>query len=256
MTDFTIRLADIPIRVSAIYGSTKDFCGDYLTDGTPQITLRIQPEDIDRARKDSRNSDLLEGREPGIYSDSFLETVALHRKAADALFAHNVLLFHGSVVAVDGRCYMFTAKSGTGKTTHAGLWLKNIPGSHIVNGDKPLLLFRDDGVYACGSPWRGKEGWGTNEIIPLAAVCVLERAEDNHIEEISFGEALQSLVNQSHRPPRNSDIGGYIRLIQRLSGVGLYRLGCNMEDEAALVSYRVMASHSAVGQRIMGPDQT
>ena len=33
-------------------------------------------------------------------------------------------------------------KGGVGKTTHTKLWLDNIPGSFVVNGDKPLIRAR------------------------------------------------------------------------------------------------------------------
>ena len=101
---------------------------------------------------------------------------------AARLIDFDVLLFHGSVVAVDGQAFLFTAKSGTGKTTHTRLWLKQIPGCHVLNGDKPLLLFRNDGIYACGTPWQGKENYGTNEILPLKSICLFNRDIKNHKE--------------------------------------------------------------------------
>ena len=241
MTDFTIRLARLPIRVRSIFESTKEFCRDYLTDESAEIELVITPDEIDKARQIAREDDIYEGRVPLNYRDSYIETIALLRMSAETLIPHGVLLFHGSVVAVDGKAYLFTAKSGTGKTTHSRLWLKNIPGAHILNGDKPFMLFNDDGIFVCGSPWMGKEHYGRNEILPLAGIAILERDTFNHIESITYKEALPVLTFQSHKPPQDDRMVEYIKLIGRLSSVPLYRLGCNMEDEAALVSYRGMA---------------
>ena len=240
MTDFTVKIAEIPFGISAFFESTREFCRDYLTDEIPEIDITITPENIELARKLSCDNDIREEREPYFYSDSYLETVALHRRISDELLFHNVLLFHGSAVAVDGRCYMFTAESGTGKTTHSMLWLKNIPGSYILNGDKPLLLFKDLEVLVCGSPWCGKENFGRNEILPLAGICILDRDKTNHIEDISFHEALPDLIKRSHRPRRNSDFVRYLRQIDKLKSVGLYRLGCNIDDDAAFVAYQRM----------------
>lgn len=63
---------------------------------------------------------------------------------------------HGTVVDHNGQAYMFTAPSGTGKTTHAKLWLDNLPDAFIVNGDKPFIIAGDEQPKACGTPWAGK----------------------------------------------------------------------------------------------------
>ena len=242
MTEFNIKLAGFPIRVHAIHESTKNFCHDYLTDEPSETVLTITQEEIDRTRRESVAGDIFEGREPVSHRDRYLETLTLLRMAADALLDHGVLLFHGSVTAVDGKAYLFTAKSGTGKTTHSGLWLKNIPGAYILNGDKPFLLFKDDGIFACGNPWQGKENYGRNEILPLAAICILERDETNHIEPVTFKEAFEVLAFQSHKPPQDGRMVSYINLLGRICSLPLYRLGCNMDDEAAFVSYRGMVT--------------
>ena len=240
MTEFNIKLSGFPIKVNSIYESTRNFCRDYLTDEPAEIELTLTQEEIEQTRQASYATDIYEGREPVNYSSPYLETLSLLRMAANELLNHGVLLFHGSAVAVDGRVYLFTAKSGTGKTTHSRLWLKNIPGAHILNGDKPFLLFRDEGIFVCGNPWQGKEDYGKNEILPLASLCILERDETNHILPITYKEAFDVLIFQSHKPPQDSRMLSYLKLLGRLSSVPLYRLFCNMEDEAALISYNGM----------------
>ena len=147
---------------------------------------------------------------------------------------------HGSVVAVDNEAYMFTALSGTGKSTHTNLWLKNIPGSFIVNGDKPLLQVSDR-TYICGTPWAGKERLQTNTTVPLKAIVLLERGEKNEITEVSFQEALPILLTQTHRNADREHMFKTLGLLQKTAEtVRFYRLKCNMEDEAALVAYHCM----------------
>ena len=36
---------------------------------------------------------------------------------------------------------LFQGKSGTGKSTHSGLWLKHIPGCELLNDDNPIVHF-------------------------------------------------------------------------------------------------------------------
>ena len=52
-------------------------------------------------------------------------------------------LIHASLVRNEGRGYAFTAKSGTGKSTHSGLWLRHIPGTQLVNDDNQSLERKD-----------------------------------------------------------------------------------------------------------------
>ena len=238
MIEFNIKLAEIPLRVCAFYEGTREFCREYLTSEPAGTELRMTRAEIEQTRRDSRACDIREGRSPVEHTDEYLETVALLRLAAAALLPKGVLLFHGVAVALNGRAYLFTAKSGTGKTTHARLWLKTISGAYILNGDKPLLRFGDNEVCVCGTPWQGKEDYGRNETLPLAGICLLERAARNRIEPIPYKTAFEALAFQSHRPAQNSDMVAYLKLLGRLAAVPIYRLGCNMEDEAAQMACR------------------
>ncbi len=235
MTEFTFAVAGYVIGVEAMYQSTKEYCRKFLTEDMPQITLKITSEDL--AFERSKASDLSVG-------DAYLETVALQRKLTNWLLGHNTLLFHGSVVAVDGEAYLFAAKSGTGKSTHTRLWRQLLGDkATMVNDDKPFLYCGGDGVLACGSPWNGKHRLGENVSLPLKAICVLERGEENTIQRISAGEALPMLLQQSNHPGVRNQMDNYLRLIDVLTQkVAFYRLRCNMDMEAARLSYEVMAA--------------
>ena len=111
----------------------------------------------------------------------------------------------------------------------------------MLNGDKPLLRVETDRVLACGTPWRGKEQLGRNEMLPLEAICFLERDEVNHIEAVSLHDALPSLIAQTNRPTEPQAVMHTLELIGRVGGMArLYRLGCNMEPEAAHISYHAL----------------
>lgn len=75
---------------------------------------------------------------------------------AFAAMNRQTLLFHASVIAREGKAYLFLAKSGTGKSTHSTLWLKHVPGCQLVNDDNPVVGVRDGKVIVYGSPWSGK----------------------------------------------------------------------------------------------------
>ena len=239
---FRIALAGQVIGVSALYEQTRTFCKNYLTDAPASFEVAVTPADIAYERQRSARADELEGAAVREHADPYLETLAVYRKLAQLLVQDDILLMHGAVVAVDGQAYLFTAKSGTGKTTHTRLWMRQFGDRAVmVNGDKPLLHITSEGVTVYGTPWDGKEHLSTNTSCPLKAVCILTRSETNHIERISKKEALPMLCQQSYRPCSPIGAQKMLALVDRLgSSVPLYRLGCNMEPEAAQVAYHGM----------------
>lgn len=243
MTAFRMKLAGFPFEVHCLFENTKVFCFDYLTDEEPEFQIELTQIDIDNEREISRQQDLRDGKPVQNYSDAYLETIALYRKLAKPMLDRDCIIFHGSAVAVDESCYLFTAKSGTGKTTHTNLWLKNIKKSFILNGDKPLIKIGKSSIMICGSPWRGKENYGCNCSVPLKAISILQRAKDNHIEPIQPTDAFQVLYQQTHHMDDVQDMAKTLHLLDILiCNTKLYRLGCNMEDDAALLSYQTMRS--------------
>lgn len=241
-TDFTLRLAACNVAVHALFPFVKELCCDYLTDDPGDFSVEISPKDIDFERKKSAREDELEGIPIRHFSDEYLETLAVYRKIAEKMIDYDTLLFHGSVIAVDGVGYLFTAKSGTGKSTHTRLW-RELFGRRavMVNDDKPLLKVTDSGVWAYGTPWDGKHRLSSNISVPLKAICILERSETNYIESISKRDAIIMLMQQSYRPDDPVQMAKMMALVDKLgSGVMLYKLGCNMEPEAALVAYNGM----------------
>lgn len=245
MTEFTIQAAGRVAAVRALYPSTRDYCRDYLTDAAPDFSIEVTAADITFEREKSEQEDRLEGIPVRRFTDAYLETVAVQRKITECLFAHDTLLFHGSVVAVDGEGYLFTAKSGTGKSTHTRLW-REVFGDRavMVNDDKPFLRMTEGAVMVYGSPWNGKHGLGCNLSVPLKAVCILERGEENRIEKISAKQALPMLIQQSNRPMDRTWMLKYLELLDKLScGTAFYSLACNMDPQAALVSYQAMSGN-------------
>lgn len=243
MTNFTIEIAGRIAAVSAQFPSTETYCQDYLCPGQPDFSVTVTPADIAFEREKSAAEDRLEGKIIREFSDAYLETVAVQRKLAEKLFDYDTLLFHGSVVAMDGQAYLFTAKSGTGKSTHTRLW-RELLGDRVVmvNDDKPFLRFSGAEILACGSPWNGKHGLGNNICVPLKAVCILERGAENRIHKITPREALTMLLQQSNRPMDRKLLPKYLELIDRLAGgVEFFRLACNMDPRAAQISYNALS---------------
>lgn len=239
MTEFTIEIAGVKVHIQSLHEDTKAYCVDYLSNGPADISISISQADIDMERQYDEKERGVEGKPSVRFSDAYMETLAVYRKIANQLVSHDVLLFHGSVVAMDGVAYLFTAKSGTGKSTHTRLWRQEFGDKVImVNDDKPLLRISSDGILVCGTPWDGKHRLNTNCMVPLKAICVLERGADNQICSITPKEVLPVLMQQSHRP---ADLGKYMELLDLMTDkVAFYRMQCNMDPQAAHVAYETM----------------
>lgn len=236
-----IRVAGLTIGIETLYESLTPCFEEYRTEDEPDFTVVTTEEDIEAERKKSIAECEYEGLIYPDYSPAELENTAVYRKIAMRLPEYDALVFHGSAVAVGGSAVLFTAKSGTGKTTHTNLWLKNIDGSYVVNGDKPILRIMDGEVFVCGTPWMGKEGLGCPENVRLKALCFLKRGKENHIEKTSFSEVMPSLIGQAYRPPNGALLVRTLKLLEKIGQtIPLYGLFCNMEDEAALTAYRGM----------------
>ena len=237
MTDFTLSLAGVPIRVEALLESTASYCQDYFTSEAPALHVVVTQADIEYERVKALQADASR-RSCSVVQ---LERFALYRKISAALLERDILLMHGAVLALGGRAYLFTAPSGTGKTTHCRLWLSQFSQAHVLNGDKPLLRVEKDRVLACGTPWQGKERIGRNEILPLSAICLLARDSVNHVEAVSLHDALPTLIAQTNRPADPQALMHTLELLGRIGGMTrLYRLGCNMEPEAAQISFHAL----------------
>ncbi|MGN0600689.1 MAG: hypothetical protein ACI4JK_12455 [Oscillospiraceae bacterium] len=155
---------------------------------------------------------------------------------------YDTILFHGSAVSVDGVGYLFTAKSGTGKSTHTRLWREMLGDRAVmINDDKPLIRVSESGIIVYGTPWDGKHRLSTNIGVPLKALCILERAEDNRIVPITKKDAYNMLMQQVYKPTEPQKLIKTMQLIDRLAAnVKLYRLGCNMSPQAAQAAYTAM----------------
>ena len=248
-----IKLADIRIAVNNLYPYIEKYCEGYICHDrrSADFTVDVSEADIARERTLSERSRTAERRaaasdcanaancaEPAP-SDGYLETLAVYRAIAERLPDYDTVLFHGSVIAVDCEGYIFTAKSGTGKSTHTRLWREYFGDRAVmINDDKPLLRIEDGRVIAYGTPWNGKHRLGTDTSVPLRGLCVLGRAERNSIFPAARRDVYPLLLQQTYRPHSPAALARTLSLVDRMTdSVPLWSLCCNMEPQAAITAY-------------------
>lgn len=156
------------------------------------------------------------------------------------LLKYNGLMLHSSGVVVDGYAYLFSADSGTGKSTHTGMWIKHFgERAYIINDDKPALRKVDGEWFVYGTPWSGKTDLNKNAKVKLGGIVFIERSKDNWIKEITPAEALPLFFAQTTRKiykEENMDVMLGV-LSQALTENPIYKMGCNISDEAVVTAY-------------------
>ena len=194
--ELTVVLAGIPVRLSLRSPAYAACFQPFRTEADPVAAVRV-PED---ALKEAAPH-----YEAGTTPEQ-VEYLELGPRVCDALLPYGRILFHGAAIVWRGRAWIFTANSGTGKTTQYMLW-KLCFGSEIkiLNGDKPLLEFRKDGILVHPSPWRGKEGLGSLDTAPLGGIILLEQNEENRMRRLLPAEAAGPLLTQLLFTRKNAD---------------------------------------------------
>ncbi len=242
MYNVIVSLADVNIAVNCLFSETVNFLKDYTVDAEPDFSVSVSEEDIEYEREKSASEDRFEGKAVRSFSDKYLETLSVYRKISELMPAYGVFLFHGSVISVDNEAYLFTAKSGTGKSTHTRLWREHFGDrAFMVNDDKPLIKVTDDGAFVYGTPWNGKHRLSKNVCVRLKALAVLHRGTENTIEQTSAVKVKPMLIQQAYRSKNPAVLIRILSLLDEFSKkIELYDLYCNMEPEACEVAYKGM----------------
>ena len=242
MPEFNIRIAGHTGRITALFESTPLYFKAYLTEDAPEFFVSVNRENLAFEQRDLLEEALREGFRPRTFTDPFLERAAIGRQFAEFLLDHGTLWLHGSALALDGCGYLFTARSGTGKSTHTRLWRERFGDrAVIVNDDKPFVTLTGSGALLHGSPWSGKHGLDTNITVPLRGICLLERGQDNRIEPAEPETVLPLLCKQAYEPLTEEKAAVSHGLLQTLAQrVPLWRMACNKDPEAAETACRGM----------------
>lgn len=227
-------IAGLRVEMSPAYPTLQRQAAAYLSpDQTAGADMTVAVSDAFLAQKQAENPHLtLDDCEYIWFGSQF------YRK----LLSFDGFMLHASAVMLDGRAYLFSAPSGTGKSTHTQLWLRHFgERAAILNDDKPALRRIGGTFFACGTPFSGKVDLSRPCIVPLGGVCLLHRAEQNTVRRLGTAQALPKIFNQTIRP---QDGGAMDRLLSLLDGffrsVAVFEMGCNISTEAVQTAYGAM----------------
>ena len=166
------------------------------------------------------------------------------------------LVLHSSAVVYENRAYLFSADSGTGKSTHTRLWLKRFgeDRAFILNDDAPALRKIDGAWFAYGTPWSGTSSLNVNVRVPLQGIGFIERSQTNWTKQISPDEAMKLFMRQTTSPLQKKTLVKTLdRIVALLEEIPVFLVGCTMDPDAARVSYEAMRdarSYKALGGKL------
>lgn len=230
---FHLQLAGYSFSVDNHFDYLEKLCRDYRTD-QPGELISIEEADLayERGNEDR-------------WAEAYLESLAAYRKICERLVFRDILLFHCSALKFGEEGYLFTAPSGTGKSTHTRLW-REFFGSDVrmINDDKPLLHVSTDKITVYGTPFAGKEGLQENISAPVKGIVILHQSGENSIRRLSSQEAYPLLLNQTYRPRQPEGLLKTLELVQRLADLPVYSLGCTISTEAV-----ELACHALTGKK-------
>ncbi len=171
------------------------------------------------------------------YKASFLEQdnyVIFNAMAIEkVLLRYQALILHSSYILKDDWAILFTAPSGTGKSTQAALW-EEYKGAVIVNGDRTILREKDGKFYASGMPVCGSSDICLNVDAPIRAIVYLSQAASDWVEELDYKEKTKNLISEITIPFYDKErMVQTLDLIERFSlELPMYHLFCTKEKSA------------------------
>lgn len=200
---------------------------------TPDIEIAIHRDSIDAYIELGKDSEIMKGwplevkREEVEY---MLAGAVFYRE----LLKYDGMLIHASAVVVDNRAYLFSGKSGVGKSTHTNLWLQHFGDkAYILNDDKPAVRILDGVLYAYGTPWSGKTNINVNRKVPVAGIIFLGQAEENRIYRMDAKAAFTALFEQTERKLPGTYMMHLLNIAEKvIDQMPIWHLDCTISEDA------------------------
>jgi len=235
---FFIKIADLTVKISSKYSLTYELCRDFLVDSVEN------PDIVSFATDKEIQTELENCEEPT--TPEYSEFACIYRVIAEKLPDFNCFVFHGAAISYENNGYIFTAQSGTGKSTHIKLWRQYLgKAADIINGDKPIIKITNDGILICSTPWAGKENWKKNRIFKLNGIVFLERSKVCFAEKLAPKDSLSKIMNQVYLPKNSTGLVKTIENIDKLlSQVPLLRFGCDISENAVKTAFEALTNQN------------
>ena len=222
------EIAGLKVEMKPKFGRLIRQSEAYQSSGKPVMTVTPDVNDEAYTALDKR-------------TDEEREYICLSAAFCRDIIRYGRFFLHASAVVYNGEAYLFSAPSGMGKSTHTAMWLKQFPGSYILNDDKPVIYPEKDHITVWGTPFSGKTDLQVNQGVPLKAICFLKQGDENSISRISEDRAIALTLNNTYRPKSGEDMNYLLDMVEQVvARINIFEMSCTGETEAAEMSYRAM----------------
>ena len=229
------RIADLSIGIENKSDFTTEYLKEYLTDESEcDFVVTVTKEMIEYEKK------IVIEEVP----EHFYEITAILRKICKIILEkYNGFFLHCSCFEYEGNAYVFTARSGTGKSTHTRLW-RELFGDKItmINDDKPIVRMIDDVFYIYGTPWNGKHSISNNIKAPIKAIFYINRAKENRVIPCDSISSISKLLSQTVLPDNKNIMNNLLDMLDKLiNKIPVYDLYCDISEEAVQTAYNAIS---------------
>lgn len=232
----SIKLKDLTEDTKSKSKKNSSLINRYWHDGTLVTEFRSdnKPTNIYAITKISANSDVNIELDP-VYSDKLATSQFLFKLLCleNLTILTNQIYLHSSLIRWNNNGILFTAPSGTGKSTQASLWSEN-ENAELINGDRSCIYKDRDRYYASGSPYAGTSGIYINESVPIKAIVHIYQSDNNNIIKLTKNEALRKLLPEANIIRNNAFLmGKALEILEDLINyVPVYSMGCTPDSRA------------------------
>lgn len=225
------KICDLVVKMEPLHEPLKTQLKPYLTD-EEEIDFEI-PDISDRVEK--------------LYNERGYETIGLAEYMLygayfyTRLIVYDGVMLHSSAVVYEDKAYLFSAPSGTGKSTHTGLWLEVFEDAFILNDDKPAIRFIDGKLYAYGTPFSGKTDLNVPTRKPIQAICFIEQDKTNWIKKATIKESINNLYRETVRTTHEKLLEDSFKILDKIvNEIPIYKMGLTISKEAVKLAYNTM----------------
>lgn len=220
------KIAELNIGVENHSDFTKEYMKDYLCDASkPDFVVTVT----------KAMTDYEKGISTEVVPEQYYELTAILRSICHTIVEkYNGFFLHCSCLEYNGEAVVFTAKSGTGKSTHARLWREYLGDKvTMINDDKPIVRFIDDKFYIYGTPWNGKHSLSNNIKAPIKAIYYLHQAKENKVCRCDSISAISKLISQTVLPNSKESMNSLLSMLEALlNETVMFDLYCDISENA------------------------
>lgn len=229
------NIADLIVEYDSKYNILKERSNKYLIkENNKRIDFKIDVNEREIEKLEDSNQEI---------TSELAEYILTGIRFYKNLLEYKGCLLHSSAVVIDNESYLFSATSGTGKSTHTKLWMKYLANKnpYILNDDKPAIRIIDNEIWTYGTPFSGVDDISENKKVKLKAICFIERSETNSIERIKNDEAIKLMLEQTLNSVNGKRMMKFLEIADIiLKQIPIYKLKCNMTEEAVKLAYKTM----------------